>query len=82
MNNIYLMAVFVAFVFFIVKLFEIKYFSDEEPKPIKLIIRDVLSVYVCTIIGYYIIEQLKPFIEGSNIIQQGIIPAFTTDAPF
>lgn len=35
-------------------------FVDKENKPLKLLIRDTVLVYFSVILGYFIIDQLKP----------------------
>jgi hypothetical protein len=60
MDNIFILAGVISVVFFIAKFVEMR-FSEDEPKPIKLMLRDTLLVYVCTVVGYYLLEQIKPF---------------------
>jgi hypothetical protein len=43
-------------------------FSNEEPRPLKYIMRDSLVVYASCIIGYYLLLLFKP--QG-NAKQQG-----------
>jgi len=62
MDNIFLVAGIISFIFFTAKFLEMRY-VDEEPKPLKLIIRDSLLVYITTIIGGFIIDQLQPTIN-------------------
>jgi hypothetical protein len=40
-------------------------FIEKESKPLKMIVKDTLLVYVCTIIAFIILEQLKPIIQES-----------------
>ena len=60
MDNIFLLAGVISVVFFIAKFAEMR-FSEDEPKPLKLMLRDTLLVYVCIVCGYYLLEQMKPF---------------------
>ncbi len=60
MDNIFLLAGVISVVFCIAKFVEMR-FSEDESKPLKLILRDALLVYVCVIAGYYLLEQIKPF---------------------
>ena len=66
-------------IFFISKFLEMRYVYD-EPKPLKLLIRDTLVVYFSVIIGMFILDQLTP------IINETITPltplAFTDNPPF
>ena len=79
MDNIFLVAGIISVIFFIAKFLELRY-VDNEPKPLKLLIRDSLVVYVSVVIGSFILDQLKP------VINESIIPisplAFTDNPPF
>jgi hypothetical protein len=78
MDNIFIIAMVISIVFFISKFVEMR-FIDNESKPLKLLIRDTLLVYFSVIIGYFIMEQLKPVLEtvGENISA----PQVFTDNP-
>ena len=52
----------------------------KEPKPLKLLIRDSLLVYVSVIIGGFILTQLTPVINDSIIPASPL--AFTYNPPF
>jgi len=67
MDNIFLIAGVIAVNFFVVKFVEMR-FIDKESKPLKLLIRDALVVYISVISGNFIVEQLQPFIVGENIV--------------
>jgi hypothetical protein len=62
MDNIYIISGIIAFVFFLGKFIEMR-FIERESKPLKTIVKDTLLVYVCTIIAFIILEQLKPIIQ-------------------
>jgi len=65
MDNIYIISGVIAFVFFLGKFIEMR-FIERESKPLKVIVKDTLLVYVCTIIAFIILEQLKPIIQESS----------------
>jgi hypothetical protein len=65
MNNIFVVAGVIAVVFFIAKFIEMR-FVEKESKPLKLLIRDSLIVYFSVIVGYFILEQLKPVIQNGG----------------
>jgi len=67
MNNIFVFATIISIVFFISKFIEMR-FVEKESKPLKLLIKDALLVYFSVIIGYFIIDQLKPIINVSGSI--------------
>lgn len=75
MESIFVTAAVVAIIFFIGKFIEMR-FIEKENKPLKLLIRDSLLVYVCVISGFFILDQLSPIIQngGSN-------PVVFTDNP-
>jgi hypothetical protein len=60
MDNIFLLAGLISLVFCIAKFVEMR-FSEDEPKPLKIILRDALLVYMCVVVAYYLLEQVKPF---------------------
>jgi hypothetical protein len=75
MDNIFLIAGIIAFIFLIAKFIEMR-FIEKENKPLKLLIRDTIVVYLCVLMGIFTYEQLNPIIEG-NISS----PAVFTDNP-
>jgi hypothetical protein len=80
MDNIFLIAGIISVIFFIAKFLEMRY-VDEEPKPLKILIRDALLVYVSVVIGGFITDQVNPIINESEILNP--IPlAFTDNPPF
>ena len=79
MDNIFLVAGIISVIFFIAKFLEMRY-VDQEPKPLKILVRDTLLVYVSVVTGSFIVDQLKP------VINETIVPleplAFTDNPPF
>ena len=59
MDNIFLVSGIISVIFFIAKFLEMRY-VDNEPKPLKLLIRDSILVYVSVVIGSFILEQVNP----------------------
>jgi hypothetical protein len=80
MDNIFLVATIISVIFFIAKFLEMKYI-DNEPKPLKLLIRDTLLVYVSVICGNFILGQLNPIIN-ENVGLNTTPMAFTDNPPF
>ena len=81
MNNIFLVAGIISVFFCISKFLEMRYMnSDNEPKPLKLLIRDSLLVYISVIIGSFILDQLKPVMN--EIVVSEVPLAFTDNPPF
>jgi len=79
MDNIFLAAGIISVIFFIAKFLEMQY-VDKEPKPLKILIRDSLLVYISSILGWFVIDQLKPVINDIDISTTPL--AFTDNPPF
>ena len=79
MDNIFLVAVIISVIFFVAKFLEMQYI-EKESKPLKVLIRDALVVYVSVVAGNFIMEQLTPVIKDSSIITSPV--AFTDNPPF
>ena len=77
MNNIFLVAGIISVIYFIGKFLEMRYI-DNEPKPLKLLVRDTLLVYVSVVCGNFIIEQLQPVLNEVDIQDN---PMVFTDNP-
>lgn len=73
----FVVAAAVAIIFAISKFVEKKYILKEEEIAMKNIIRDSLMVYVSTVIGLFIIEQV-----GDKVSKQAPTVAFTGKADF
>ena len=79
MDNIFLVAGIISVIFFIAKFLEMRYI-DKEPKPLKFLIRDSLLVYISVVTGSFIVEQLNPVINETEIPSAPL--AFTDNPPF
>ena len=77
MDNIFLVSGIISVIFLISKFLEMRYI-DDEPKPLKILIRDSLVVYVSVVIGSFILEQLNPVI---NETMASSVPLVFTDNP-
>jgi hypothetical protein len=78
MDNIFLVAGIISIIFFVGKFLEMRY-VEKETKPLKLLIRDSLIVYVSVVSGVFILEQLRPVIKEIIPISPA---AFTDNPPF
>jgi hypothetical protein len=79
MDNIFLVALIISFVFFIGKFLEMRY-VDKEPKPLKLLVRDTLLVYVSVVFGTFVINQLNQLVNETEV--PNVPLAFTDNPPF
>ena len=81
MDNIFLVAGIISIIFFVAKFLEMRYINiNDEPKPLKILIRDSLLVYISVIIGSFILDQLKPVMN--EIVVSEVPLAFTDNPPF
>ena len=79
MDNIFLVAGIISIIFFVAKFLEMRY-VEKESKPLKILIRDALVVYVSVVAGMFILEQLTPVIKETVVPTSPI--AFTDNPPF
>lgn len=79
-HNVFLFAGIISVIFVLVKVAEMKFLDkDKEPKPMKLLVRDALVVYISVVAGDFMLDQLKPFIEPIQISSS--TPEVFVDAP-
>ena len=82
MDNIFIIAGVVAFIFLLAKFVEMR-FVEKDNKPLKLLVRDALLVYFSVVIGYYIIEQLNPAtVQNVGGAVSNTTPVFTNNPEF
>ena len=81
-DNLFMIAASVAIVFFLIKFIEMR-FINEELKPLKIMIRDTLIVYVSSVFGLYVIQQFKDISipEAVGIPPEVKVPIAFVDPP-
>lgn len=86
-NNAYIVSGIIAFVFLVAKFLEMRFSaasSVEEtgaaPKPLKVMLRDGMLVYVSSLLGFYIISQFEEHAVTSSL--KGEVVAFTGGPDF
>lgn len=80
MENIFIIAAVISIIFLLAKFIEMR-FLEKESKPLKLLIRDALLVYVSVVVGNFILEQLKPVMQdGGETVKHA--PVFTSNPDF
>ena len=77
MENTFVIAAIISITFLLAKFLEMRY-VDNEPKPLKLLIRDALVVYVSVVISGFIMDQLNTVI---NETKDTVTPLVFTDNP-
>lgn len=64
-SNAYVVSGIIAFVFLVAKFIEMRFANsnksseEDEPKPLKFLLRDALLVYVSSLMGFYVIAQFE-----------------------
>jgi hypothetical protein len=71
-NSVFLQAGIISVLYLLAKFIEMR-FVLKENKPIKLLMRDTVIVYISSIIGLYIIEQFLLQGETSKAVPQAFI---------
>lgn len=87
-SNAYIVSGIIAFVFLVAKFIEMRFANaksaeEEEvaqPKPLKLLLRDALLVYVSSLLGFYIIAQFEEHSAAEVTVKN--VPVFTGNADF
>jgi hypothetical protein len=78
MQNMFIIATLIAFFYIIVKFIEMR-FIEKDNKPLKVLIKDTLVVYLCVLLGNFIIEQINPTLLGEEA--PSVITQVFTDTP-
>ena len=83
MQNIFMIAVIISVIYFIVKYIEMK-FVEKEPKPLKLLVRDSILVYFSVIVSYFLMDQVSSLTQsgGTIVPTSGSTPVFTDNPEF
>jgi hypothetical protein len=81
-NNIFINAAVVSFIFLLIKLVEMR-FTEKEEKPLKLLVRDTLVVYLSVLCGHFILEQMSPYMSDTEMFGgSGPAQVFTDNPEF
>ena len=76
-----MIAFVIAIIFLLFKFVEMR-LIEKESKPLKLLIRDALLVYLSVIAGYFMLDQLNPFIQNGGDTNITVTPVFTDNPGF
>ncbi len=57
MQDIFIYSLAICTVFFLYKFLEMKFLPDDEKKPVNVIVKESLVVYIVSVIGIYIYSQ-------------------------
>ena len=80
MENIFFTACVISLVFLVFKFIEMR-FIEKESKPLKHLVRDTLVVYSSSILGFLLLDQLRPVLN--EVVEGGSSgpPAVFVDNP-
>ena len=89
-RNAYIVSGIIAIVFLVAKFIELRFTNNKSgeeedaagshPKPIKLLLRDALLVYVSSLLGFYIIAQFEEHSVNGSAAKD--VAAFTGGPDF
>ena len=80
MENIFIIASLISFFYLIVKFIEMR-FIEKDNKPLKVLIKDTLVVYLCVLLGNFIVEQINPSLLGKDATNK-VTQVFTDNPGF
>ena len=84
MDNMLMLATSISFVYFVIRFIQIKQSKDDEKPSIKSVMKDTLVIFISSILGITLMEQLSPFLNESKSVGGGggKSPAFTDNPNF
>jgi hypothetical protein len=80
MENIFILATIISVVYFLCKFLEMR-FITKDVKPLKVLVRESLHVYLSSVLGLFIIRQFKELESKSNF-KGGNINVFVDNPDF
>ena len=80
MENFYIVSITISIIYVVLKFIEMRFISKENVA-IKEIIRDTVMVFISTICGMFIIDQIKPLVTVIKTTTGTQPPTVIADAP-
>ena len=80
MDNIFVLATIISVTYLLLRFIEMR-FVAKEAVPLKLLIKDALFVYFSILLGYFVVEQVKPAVLTGTEEILHVAPQVFTDAP-
>jgi hypothetical protein len=71
MTEVFIYSLAICTIFFLFKFLEMKFVSDDEKKPLKIIIKETLVVYFASVIGIYLYSQFDITSMSSSMSSSG-----------
>tara|TARA_B100001996_G_C18310520_1_gene458420 strand:+ start:107 stop:337 length:231 start_codon:yes stop_codon:yes gene_type:complete len=65
MNEYLVTGCIIAIIYTLARILETR-MSGEEPKPLKVLVKDIIIVYICSILGLFTFNQLSPMATGKS----------------
>ena len=65
MNEYLVTGCIISIIYTLVRVLENR-MSGEDPKPLKVLVKDTILVYICSILGFFVFNQLSPLATGKN----------------
>ena len=69
MENILIYAVVISFVFMIIKFIEMRMNTEDEEKPLKIIVKDGIIAFLCSVCGLFLSEQILLMMKNTSILE-------------
>ena len=69
MENIFIYCLVIAIVFTILKFIELRVNNDNEDKPLKLLVKDGIIVFLCSAAGLFLSEQILLMMKNTSLLE-------------
>lgn len=66
MNNLFITSIFIAVAFLVLKIVDTKYIK-KETLVLKLVFRDTILVYLSSLIGIYLLDNINSNVSENNV---------------
>ena len=76
----FVIASVISVVYCIVSFLEMRFFQKES-KPLKMLLRDTLLVYVSVVIALFVLEQIQPVLSGGGSVMASTDPKVFVGEP-
>tara|TARA_B100000902_G_C27293965_1_gene908828 strand:+ start:1760 stop:1990 length:231 start_codon:yes stop_codon:yes gene_type:complete len=65
MNEFLITGCIISIIYTLVRVLETR-MSGDDPKPLKVLVKDTILVYICSILGIFVFNQLSPLATGKS----------------
>lgn len=79
MENILIYSLVISIVFMIIKFIEMRMNSEDEEKPLKVIVKDGIIIFLCAVSGLFLSEQILLMMKNTSILESS--PEIFTGEP-